>query len=62
MSTGTLKTLLTKKELIEREEWTVVLRKFADAVMPSAQPFRMMGKGLSGRGGGPRLTDREHHK
>ena len=57
-----MKTLLTKKELIEREEWTVVLRKFADAVMPSAQPFRMMGKGLSGRGGGPRLTDREHHK
>jgi len=57
-----LKTLLTKNELIESEEWTVVLRKVADALAPSAQPFRMMGKGVSGRGSGPRLTDREHHK
>ena len=62
MSTGTLKTLLTKNELIEREEWTVVLRKLLSAIVPSAQPFRMMGKGLPGRGSGPRLTDRKHYK
>jgi hypothetical protein len=62
LSIGTLKTLLTKNEPIEREEWTVALRKFINAVVPGAQPFRMMGKGHSGRGGGPRLTDRKHYK
>ena len=62
MSTGTLKTLLTKNEQVERQEWTVVLRKLLSAIVPSAQPFRMMGKGLPGRGSGPRLTDRKHYK
>ena len=62
MSTGTLKTHLTRNEQIEREEWTVAFRKFINAVAPGAQPFRMMGKGLSGRGSGPRLTDRKHYK
>lgn len=62
MSTGTLKTLLTRNEQVEREEWTVVLRKLLSAIVPSAQPFRMMGKGLPSRGGGPRLTDRKHYK
>ena len=62
MSTGTLKTLLTRNEPTEREERTMVLRKLLNAVVPSAQPFRMMGKGLPGRGGGPRLTDRKHYK
>jgi len=62
LSTGTLKTLLTKNEQVERQEWTVVLRKLLSAIVPSAQPFRMMGKGLPGRGSGPRLTDRKHYK
>ncbi len=62
MSVGTLKMLLAKKEPAEREEQTVILRKLINAVAPSAQPFRMMGKGLPGRGGGPRLTDRKHYK
>ena len=62
MSTGTLKTLLRKNEPTEREELAVVLRKIINAVVPGAQPFRMMGKGLPGRGGGPRLTDRKHYK
>ena len=62
MSTGTLKTLLTRNEPTEREERTMVLRKLLNAVVPSAQPFRMMGKGLPSRGGGPRLTDRKHYK
>jgi hypothetical protein len=62
LSTGTLKTLLTRGELIEREEWTVVLKKLTNAVAPSAQPFRMMGKGVSARGSGPRFTDRKHYK
>jgi len=57
-----LKTLLTRNEPTEREERTMVLRKLLNAVVPSAQPFRMMGKGLSSRGGGPRLTDRKHYK
>ena len=62
MSTGTLKTLLTRDELAEREERTVVLRKLKNALAPGAQPFRMMGKGLPSRGGEPRLTDRKHYK
>ncbi|MDF2703733.1 MAG: hypothetical protein K0S10_2679 [Rubrobacteraceae bacterium] len=40
----------------------VMLRKLVNAVAPSAQPFRMMGKGSPARGGGPRLTDRKHYK
>jgi hypothetical protein len=39
-----------------------VLRKLVNAVAPSAQPFRMTGKGSPGRGTGPRLTDRKHYK
>jgi hypothetical protein len=62
MSTGTLRTLFTKNEPIGREGWVVVLRKLVNAVAPSAQPFRMMGKGSPGRGSGPRLTDRKHYK
>ena len=62
MSIGTLKTLLTKNELTEREEWTMILRRFTNAVAPGGQPFRMLGKGLPSRGGGPRLTDRKHYK
>jgi hypothetical protein len=46
----------------EREERMVILRKLINAVAPSAQPFRMMGKGSPSRGGGPRLTDRKHYK
>ena len=62
MSVGTLKMLLTKSEPTEREERIVILRKLIKAVAPSAQPFRMMGKGSPSRGGGPRLTDRKHYK
>ena len=62
LSTGTLKTLLTSNEQAQREEWLVALRKLLSAVVPGSQPFRMMGKGLPGRGSGPRLTDRKHHK
>jgi hypothetical protein len=62
LSTGTLKTKLTRNEPTEREEWTVVLRKLLNAVAPSAQPFRMVGEGLPSRGGGPRLTDRKYYK
>ncbi len=62
MSMGVLKTILTENEPIGREGWTVVLRKLVNAVAPSAQPFRMTGKGLPARGGGPRLTDRKHYK
>ena len=62
MSGGTLKTIFTKNEPIGKEDWRVVLRRFINAVAPSAQPFRMMGKGSLARGGGPRLTDRKHYK
>jgi hypothetical protein len=58
----TLSTLVTRNEPIWREEWTVILKKLINAVAPSAQPFRAAGKGLPGRGGGPRLTDRKHYK
>jgi hypothetical protein len=62
MSNGTLRTIFTKNEPIGSEDWRVVLRKLVYAVAPSAQPFRMMGKGASGRASGPRLTDRKHYK
>jgi hypothetical protein len=62
MSIGVLRTLFTKNEPIGREDWRVVLKKLVNAVAPSAQPFRMMGKGSPGRGSGPRLTDRKHYK
>ncbi len=62
MSIGTLRTLFTENEPIGREDWRVILEKLTNAVAPSAQPFRMMGKGSLGRGGGPRLTDRKHYK
>ena len=61
-SIGKLKTYSTKNESIEREEWMVILKKLINAVAPSAQPFRMTGKGLPGRGSGPRLTDRRYYK
>ena len=38
------------------------LKRLINAVAPSAQFHRMMGKGFPGRGSGPRLTDREHLK
>ena len=59
---GTLKTLFTKNEPIEKEEWMLVLKRLINAEAPSAQPFRMTGKSLPGRGSGPRLTDRKHYK
>lgn len=62
MSIGTLKTIFTRNEPIGREGWMVMLRKIVNAVAPSAQPFRMMGKGSPARGGGPRITDRKHYK
>ena len=62
MSMGVLRTIFTKNEPIGKEGWMVVLRKLVNAVAPSAQPFRMMGKGSPGRGTGPRLTDRKHYK
>jgi hypothetical protein len=62
MSIGTLKTIFTRNEPIGREGWMVMLRKIVNAVAPSAQPFRMMGKGSPARGGSPRLTDRKHYK
>ena len=62
MSMGVLRTIFTKTEPIGKEDWRVVLRKLVNAVAPSAQPFRMMGKGSPGRGTGPRLTDRKHYK
>jgi hypothetical protein len=40
----------------------VVLKKLVNVLAPSAQPFRMTGKGSPGRGSGPRLTDRKHYK
>jgi hypothetical protein len=62
MSMGTLRTLFTKNEPIGREDWRVALERLINAVAPSAQPFRMTGKGSPGRGSGPRLTDRKHYK
>ena len=62
MSKGTLKAIFTKNEPIGREDWSMVLKKLVYALAPSAQPFRMMGKGTSGRASGPRLTDRKHYK
>jgi hypothetical protein len=62
VSMGVLRTIFTKNEPIGKEDWRVVLRKLVNAVAPSAQPFRMIGKGSPGRGSGPRLTDRKHYK
>ena len=62
MSIGTLRMLSTKNEPIESEEWMVILKKLINAVAPSAQPFRMTGKGFPRRGSGPRLTDRKYYK
>jgi len=62
VSMGVFRTIFTKNEPIGKEGWMVVLRKLVNAVAPSAQPFRMMGKGSPGRGSGPRLTDRKHYK
>jgi len=59
---GTLKTIFTNNEPIGRQDWRVVLSKLVNALAPSAQPFRMMGKGSAGRATGPRLTDRKHYK
>jgi hypothetical protein len=53
---------LTRSEPIEKEEWMMIFKKLRNAVAPSAQPFRMMGKSFPGRGSGPRLTDRKHNK
>lgn len=61
MNLGILKTLFTRNEPIEKEEW-MIFKKLRNAVAPSAQPFRMMGKSFPGRGSGPRLTDRKHYK
>jgi len=38
------------------------IKKVINAMAPSAQGFRAAGKGMPGRGGGPRLTDRKHYK
>jgi len=38
------------------------IKKLKSALGPSAQRFRAAGKGMSGRGLGPRLTDRKHYK
>jgi hypothetical protein len=54
--------LFTRNEPVRREGWTVVLQRLVNTVVPSAQPFRMTGKGSPGRGSGPRLTDRKHYK
>jgi hypothetical protein len=62
LSIGMLKTIITKNEPIGREDWMVIVRKLVDVVAPSAQAFRMTGKGSPGRGSGPRLTDRKHYK
>ncbi len=62
MSMGVLRTIFTSNEPIGKDDWRVVLRKLVNAVSSGAQPFRMMGKGLPSRGGGPRLTDRKHYK
>jgi hypothetical protein len=41
---------------------TGTLRTLINVVAPSAQPFRMTGKGLPGAASGLRLTDRRHYK
>jgi hypothetical protein len=60
------RTLTTRNEPIQRgrEEWTLMhrIKKLKSALGPSAQRFRAAGKGMSGRGLGPRLTDRKHYK
>lgn len=60
------RTLTTRNEAIQsrREEWTLVdkIKKLISALAPSAQRFRASGKGMPGRGLGPRLTDRKHYK
>ena len=40
----------------------VILKKLINAVAPSAQPFRMTGRGFTGRGSEPQLTDRRYYK
>jgi hypothetical protein len=62
LSMGMLKTIITKNEPTGGEDWRVVLKKLVNVLAPSAQPFRMTGKGSPGRGSGPRLTDRKHYK
>jgi hypothetical protein len=58
--------LTTRNEPIQRgrEEWTLIhkIKKLISAMAPSAQGFRAAGKGVPGRGSGPRLTDRKHYK
>jgi hypothetical protein len=60
------RTLTTRNEPIQRgrEEWTLMhrIKKQISASAPSAQRFRASGKGMPGRGLGPRLTDRKHYK
>lgn len=59
-------TLLTRTKVIQRgrEGMTLMskIKKFIRAMAPSAQRFRAAGKGMPGRGGGPRLTDRKYYK
>jgi hypothetical protein len=62
VSMGVMRTILTKNELIGGKGWGVALERLVNAVSPAAQPFRMTGKGSTGRGTGPRLTDRKHYK
>ena len=62
LSMGALKTIFTTNEPTGSEGWRVVLNALVSALAPSAQPFRMTGKGSPGRGSGPRLTDRKHYK
>jgi hypothetical protein len=58
--------LTTRNEPIQRgrEEWTLMhkIEKLISALAPSAQRYRAAGKGMPGRGSGPRLTDRKHYK
>ena len=58
------RTLTTRNEPIQREEWTLMhkIKRLISALAPSTQRFRASGKGSPGRGGGPRLTDRKHFK
>jgi hypothetical protein len=62
LSMGALKTIFTNNEPTGGEDWRMVLKALVNALAPSAQPFRMTGKGSPGRGSGPRLTDRKHYK
>ena len=59
-------TLITRNKPIQRgrEEWTLMhkIEKLISALAPGAQRFRAAGKGMPGRGLGPRLTDRKHYK